>query len=395
MDFIQLYNKYHRYIVGCDIKKFVDIVKLMFGTSLNIIIAATPKKSQDKLILKIFPREVNSNLINQYDLDEVEIKFYTYLTKRYLLTKRTPHIVGIYNQQRCTQLHTFLKSLVPQCPSTNERLSNKLKFDYDEKRICELLLKNQLKIIPDEFNLTMIEHCELDLEDWITQQLNDIKINALSIDKFISDLQRILFQVIFTQAIIKKDHPGYQHGDLIGINILLVFENSYKSNEYASYSYEDRIFYLPMNGPIAKINDFGRSVIADPKDPIESKSFDKKYDKLEHYNPFNKKTDMYNLFMDLYLGENSLMYQVHLLGLSEKIYESCMDLILEFLDVDAVHKAANNDGNLFQHQVQIDGIPILESTVKSPDKYLKSSIFDSYRKEPDSVVMRFNVSAES
>ena len=71
----------------------------------------------------------------------------------------------------------------------------------------------------------------------------------------------ILFQLIFTLAIIQKKYPAFRHNDLKANNILLDISPKPKQPRFYDYRYEDKSFSLPDIGIQVRLWDFDFSCI--------------------------------------------------------------------------------------------------------------------------------------
>ncbi len=403
MDFIEEYDDLKKVKLTCDIKNLFKINRIMMGQggSHNIILDVTDKKN-NKLIIKIIPEIIHFNVEKEPDYDQLEIKFYQFFTKKYLLTNRTPHIVGIYNHQKCTKIDTLINAIKKpiKCPTYEDKLIKKTKNDAIQEKLCALMSKYEKKLIKSEYDILLLEHCDLDFSDLIYTRMSYIKSVKPSaalqyVDLFIYELHRILFQIIFTLAIIKDDYPGFEHGDLFVRNILLSYESSYLDNDFVAYHYKNKIFYLPANGYYAKINDFGMTVILgeiEPNDYSLIKNLNKYYNK----NPFNQKTDIFNLLHDIYDGQNLGTASINKLIIDNKIhpekYKYLHQFLNRFIQTRIIDKINTNNPDLLDETWNIDSISILEKTVLTPSQYLLGKFFNEFSKLPknSNVVNHYN-----
>ncbi|XWV24812.1 putative serine threonine protein kinase [Tupanvirus deep ocean] len=404
MDFKYLYDSFSKLKFNCNITNLFKIKRIMFGSggSSNIVIDVRDKNNNE-LIIKIIPDINFYNIKIKPDTNLLEIKFYQFFTEKYILTERTPHLVGIYNHQNCTRLDKLLLNIKPSkktCPSYEDKLKKKINQSKVDFMICDLLLRHQMKILGPIFDVVLLEYCGGELHSMIEWYLNQIKITSGSAQKnitniFISDLNRILFQIIFTLAIIKEDYPGFLHGDFFIRNILVSSETKYNDMDYIAYYYKQKIFYLPANGIYAKINDFGLTVIANELEP-NTYEIDKQFHKLYNKNPFNEKSDIFNLLHDIYDGQNWGSQSIKKLGNNLKIpknkFDEIRSFINNFIKVDAIDKINNTNKFLLDQTWDIDGIKILENSVRTPNEYLMRNIFSGLQFLPANanIVRHFN-----
>ena len=405
MDFILLNNNLRYDKISCNVVDQFKIKKIIFGSggSNNIILDVDDLNKNNKLIIKIIPDFIYFNVKIKPNHDQLEIKFYQFFTKKYLLTARTPHIVGIYSYQKCSQIDKLLKKIAPDtkiCPSYEDRLRRKIKPNIVNEKLCDLLLQHEMKILGPDYDIVLLEYCPYELRgviQWHLYQIKNSKRKQLYhvINNFIHELNRILFQTIFTLAIIKDDYPGFLHGDFFVRNILISYEDTYELNDFVAYYYKQRIFYLPANGPYSKFNDFGLSVIANEIEP-NTYEFEKILNKLYHRNPFNQKSDIFNLLHDIYDGQNlgtsSINRWAVELGISSETIKPIRKFLNNFIKVNTIDQINGNNSMLLDDTWNIDGIKILEDTVATPNEYLTKKYFTSLQTLPKEakIIRHFN-----
>ncbi|AGC02064.1 putative divergent protein kinase [Acanthamoeba polyphaga moumouvirus] len=405
MNFKNLYDKFHNFNIGCDIIKSVKIKNILYGSggSNNIILSVEDKK-KDNLIVKIIPEVIYSNVKIEPDKDQLEIKFYQFLTRKYVLTDRTPHIVGIFKHKKCENITKLLKNikLGEKCPTYEETLTGKYIVPESDYNICQLLLMHEMKLLNSSFDMILLEYCAYDFSYFIRNSVLDINNSnndnySETISIFSYEIQRILFQLIFTLAIIKDDYPGFYHGDFFVRNILLSYTKEYEQNDYIAYHYLDKIFYLPANGFYSKINDFGTTVIIGELTP-NTYDLEEKYRKMFRINPYNKKNDIFNLLHDIYYGGN--------LG-TISIVDMCLDLkmnftkifdirniLSKFINVDILDDINSHNRIMLDRTWNIDTIKILEDSVLSPQEYLLENTFELFETLPQDaeIIKHYNAS---
>lgn len=383
MEFISDYKIYSKIKLNCNLGENVSVKKIMYGDggSDNIIVKANISKSAP-LIIKIFPIDFYHNVKQTPNFHELEIKFYKFFTNKYLLTNRTPHIVGIYNYAHCDGIEKLIKNklLKRPCVNINTQLEKNIKQTYSDNNLCGLLLGIKMKITTTKYDMALIEYCDIDLTEFIYDGLEMVKDRS-NTDFFIYELHVIFFQLIFTLAIIKDDYPGFFHGDLYLRNVLLRSIRNKKDNDYVAYHYFNKIFYLPANGIYAKINDFGMTVIANK---IEPNVFDPNIDPRQKfsgsgsgYDPFDTKTDLYNFFIDFY---RMITEFAHDLNISAKKINPIFDMLLIYFNLNIIDKISNKD--LLDDIRHISNIDILKKTLKTPSEYLTGNHFKMFSKLP-------------
>uniref|UniRef100_A0A6G6ABN5 Divergent protein kinase n=1 Tax=Borely moumouvirus TaxID=2712067 RepID=A0A6G6ABN5_9VIRU len=406
MNFKNLYDKFHNFDLNCDITKNIIIKKYLYGSggSSNIILSVEDKK-KDNLIVKIIPDIIYSNVKIEPDNQQLEIKFYQFLTKKYILSDRTPHIVGIFKHKKCENISKLLKNikLDEKCPTYEETLTGKYIVPESDYNICQLLLMHEMKLLNSSFDIVLLEYCEYDFSTFIKNSIMDINDsdndnypNVMGL--FYYEIQRILFQLIFTLSIIKDDYPGFYHGDFFVRNILLSYVKDHKENDFVAYHYLDKTFYLPANGFYSKINDFGTTIIIGELTP-NTYGLQENYRKMFRINPYNKKNDIFNLLHDIYYGNNLGTISIIDLCLDLKMnFTKIFDirnLLSKFINVSIIDDINSKNRNMLNGTWNIDTIKILEDSVLSPEEYLLGKTFELFEKLPENVkiIKHFNLIA--
>src|SRR5690606_1066114 len=139
----------------------------------------------------------------------------------------------------------FILSIIPEnskkCPTYEQKLTQKINLTESNLKLCNILHRLEFKLIDNQFNLVMLEYCTSDLSMLLLHHMNQLKNKTrlkLIEFNFVNDFDRILFQLIFTLAIIKDDYIGFIHGDFFMRNILLNEEKNYKFYDYVAYHYK-------------------------------------------------------------------------------------------------------------------------------------------------------------
>jgi len=401
MNFNTKYSIFHNIPFECNLKKYFRINNIYVGSggSHNLILDISDK-NKHYAVIKIIPKMVRFNVKKKPNRDQLEIKFYQFLTKKYLRTDRTPHIVGIYNHKKCSPYDKLLLHLNPDmkhCPTKQDYLTKKINISHVQTVLCEQYEKYNHELIDKDYDMLLLEYCNLDLSYFLEWNMNRIKSeqSKFNLAGFIYQLERLFFQIIFTLTIIKDDYPGFIHGDFFVRNILLLVETAYASNDYVAYHYEQRIFYLPANGIYVKINDFGYSVLVNELEPVEYK-YKKKYHKYNNVNPFNPKNDLFDFFYDIYDGQNmgttSLMKLAKAKALPSKTIKVLRSFLSKFFDIKTIDRVNIINRELLQKTWYIDKIPVLENSLMTPREYLVGHYFKPFQDLPPNarIVKHFN-----
>lgn len=403
MNFPDLYRLFsHTKITPKFIKEY-SIERIMVGSGGSEDIIIYYKKGKTDLIAKVFLHTLGPNeKKSRASRINYEIKIFQFLTKKFVLTNRTPHLVGIYNHQTSSNLTHFINRAIiypEKCLTYEEKLTKNSNRSYVDDVVCDIRTKVKLGIMNNSFDIALLEYCDTNLGNvihWYMSELNK-KPSKNTLNDFLYHLHRILFQLIFTLAIIQEDYPGFCHDDFFCRNILVSVDQTHANTDYVEYIYHKQKFYFPANGYWSKINDFGYSVIVNHVDTERYSTRTKPWQKYHHQNPFNHKIDIFNLLHDIYDGQNLGTESIMEMHITSKIPPSYIKKICQFMnnfiDINIIDKINKNNKQLADNTWHIDKIPLLERTVYTPKEYLASGVFDvfTYRPPKSNIIRTYNL----
>jgi hypothetical protein len=399
------YDEIKSLVIKTDLEKIIKIHDLFlgFGGSSSVIVYGTLLKSRCQkelpIIIKFIPDNIYINVSIIPDSVEVGIRIHQFLVKNFVLNDRTPHIAGIYNFQIVSNLDKVLDQLLMEkCPRIDDTYLKK--YDQRTLALCDLKMKMKYNLIKQSCYTTILEFCPLQLSTMLYNIMNFVKNSKKKEDAVhvvTLFLKRIIFQIIFTLAIIKEDYPGFRHGDLFIRNILGTKIDHIPEDYFVAYHYKQKIFYQSCIGPYIKIIDFDYAILADELKPNVYALF-KNFDKYKHYNPFNAKNDLFTILYDIYDGQNlggeSITYLHQELGLDDELMEPVYNTLHQFLDLNVIKKITKENKSILDNTWNIDDIPILEECVRAPEEYLLDDTFQIYQKLPKNakIIKHFNKS---
>lgn len=333
----------------------------------------------DKFVYKIIPYFFKHKFEKiRRNNDQMEILVYDLLERDFLSKNITQHIVGYYDNYK-----TNLKRIVNiRCQTEEESYSTKTK--PDNLMLCELkdgIKRGKIKEISD---VVVIEKCDWTIEKWIYNILESKSI--LKYIRLKEELIRIIFQVIFTLAVIQHKFPSFVHNDLFLRNILGKVisnhndHNDHSDDEYDEYIFGDKKFYLKTNGFCVKINDFGYAL--ERNKFLSTNIF--VADEFKNSMPTIdcKKCDLFNFLHDLYDGQNlggkSVMQIIKKKSQEKKTF--VRNIFKKFLDVKLIDKI-NKHGNksALDRTWSIKNNKYLNDVVSEPKDYLLSNVFDKLK----------------
>jgi hypothetical protein len=372
MDFINKLNEFNTSydIIKHNIKKSVakKLIKTGQGGSNNIVIIS------DDYALKIIPNIINKTYKIQADNDLKEVLFYRLFTNEFIINNITLHIVGFYKKYNIS-----INDVLPhKCLTLDEEIMlPRNKINYNMEKLCYIKKLYEKKFVENSAIVLVLEKCETTISEMFKElMLSKKRTKAVS---FKIELRRIIFQLVFTLAVIQDKYPNFIHNDLFLRNILAINEYMYNMNDYIEYIYGNRSYYLPANGLFIKINDFGYSLnlptikstlVDDIKNNVDN-SFEIK----------NNKRDLWTFFYDLYNGANMGSYSINID--TRKVFISILqNEIGRFFDYKLIDKINKKNLGVLDRQWSIAESKMLKNIVKLPKKYFEDNTFNYFFKLP-------------
>ena len=320
----------------------------------------------DHFVYKIIPYfNKRKNHLTRLDHDQKEINVYNILTNEFILKKKTPHIVQIYDSYKINITNIFNKQ---KCSDLkNFYLKQNDKIFLHKCYLLKLLKENEIKKIAD---VCILEKCSETISNHVKLILDSNKLNKYDI--LIDFINRICFQIIFTLAIIQQKYPSFVHNDFFLRNILGKIETNYTDNQYIVYVFNGKHFYLPANGFYVKINDFGFTL--------------EKTNMLSTNILFGaiscQKCDLYNFLHDLYdgqgLGAKSVMFLIK--NKSIKNINKVKNCFRKYIDVKMIDKINKINKKKLDRDWNISDNKFLLDFIDKPFDYLMDNTFSFFTK---------------
>jgi hypothetical protein len=342
-------------------------------------------------VIKIIPIIKEYNDIIQPNNNLIEIENYKILTNEFV--KITPHIVFMYNKYTINDINIILPE---KCLSLDEKINlNQHSINSDVEHLCLLKSYNDKKILDNKLNIIILEYCYTNISDYIENFLKNY--NKI---EFINIINRIIFQVIYTLAVIQDKYPNFIHNDLFLRNIMAITETKYNNNDYIEYKFNNIKYYFPANGIYIKINDFNFTLgLVKTKETLINDikyNTDYIYSRFEINNPVR---DIYTFLFDLYDGSNFGSKSVKQLlkdNLNDKslrkniikIFKKEIKKYFDYKTIDKLKKINNDIDDIWN----ISESKILKNTVRKPTEYFNNNIFKSYTVLPpgSKIIKSFN-----
>lgn len=380
MDFNKELNNFNDnyYKIKKEIKKAIKEKNITTGSggSSNIIIL------RENYVIKVIPDQKNYFLKVKPNNDYLETEIYKKLTNEYLLKNKTPHLVGLFKKYI---LEDIKIALPHKCLTLDERIM--LPYHKREpliERLCEIKKSYENKQIDKKATIAILENCPTTIQEQLEILLGKKQKIEEKIHTFNKFIKRVIFQFMVTLGKIQLDYPKFIHNDLFLRNILAVNITDYDSTDYVEYHHLGKKYYLPANGIYIKINDFGYSLnILNKNSTLENEIIQSSNNMFEIKNQLR---DVYTFFFDFYDGPGLGSLSVKTL-ISNQIkdikhrnllmlnFRKQIGLFFNYKIIEKIHSL--NLGSL-DNIWNISDSKILMSTIKKPNDYFKSKIFDSF-----------------
>ncbi len=306
------------------------------------------KKTNPEIYGNNDSKNLDVKLLNQ---GETEITILNLLKENFIETGKISGIIEIIESAVCTGKIANMDT--SNCMEWKK--SNTKDFEsYIMSMFCEQKELISEGIAYDSFSFIVMEHADISLKKFISKYINK---DILGYQLFKS----ILFQVIHTLSTIQKVYPGFKHNDLHTDNVIISIDHDFSYNpmnmKYIKYTINDEKFIIPYYGCLAKIIDFGFSVIPE-----------------------------LNIYSSI-IYEKVIMRQrpySDLLFLMTDVYHTCENDAVEILieELDDTGYYINSDVYLLKNK-----------KIKHTFEFLKNKNWDDYRKfevNEDHIIMEFN-----
>jgi hypothetical protein len=387
MDFKQKYKKYSKEKFSCSKPPSDEPITIAmgYGGSENMVVL------YKDYVLKIVPNRLYHTI--QTADDDMEILFYKLFTKRFLLTDKTPHIVGFYQNFNCDDIRPYIKHYerefgVKKCASVDDVLVG-LQVPAPNIAVCKFNSMIKYNVIGKDFQLNVLEKCDEGLDNFLlgwTGYISSLDKAQIAIDFeiFLFVLDDFLFQIIFTLTIIQDRYPWFSHRDLFAHNVLLSMSKIKDDNAFNMYHYGGKHFYLPASRHCTKLNDFGFSIIdSADSEAIISKKVDKNRNFFEYEGdttvPIDRKkpdhkNDLLLFLTDLYGMRFYIRQKFH--DLYPQAYDLFVSKIGEYIDLSIIDSLKKDFGGR-----GVQNSKLLQRAIKTPRELLMGGLFD-YLTEP-------------
>lgn len=322
-----------------------------------------------------------------------EIRFYEIFTREFLLTDRTPHIVGIYNT---IGIRDFTYYVPFDCRKIDEILAAPEQIadtDWVIQSICDKKSELRHKMLLPASNGLVLEKCDFQLGEYlrgIADEYKD-KSDADMVDSLLGTLWKFAFQILFTLAVIQEKYPSFVHNDLYLRNILCVYQDV-GENDYIAYYFAGRTFYFPARGYCCKIADFGISVMP----PRIVSQVDKDMDLLP-ISPFTKKDAKRDVFTFLYSFYSQYDNSISQIFASRPAVATALRdrFFAHFINVDYIDRIQRANRNYLDWMYYFSQSNILRGFVREPHEYLRGDLYAGLDVLPEggSVIAEYNKEA--
>lgn len=347
------------------------------GGSSNIIII------RSNYVIKITPNMKGTKSNNDY----LEPEIYKKLTRNFLQTDITPHIVGSYKKYTLDDIKIVFPS---KCLTLDELIVLPVeKRNKTQEELCKIKKSYENNFVNKKAIITVLENCPTTIEAQLIYIISGKEKFITRLVRFTALIRRILFQFMFTLGQIHLQYPDFIHNDLFLRNILAVVITEYDINDYVQYNHMGKKYYLPANGIYIKINDFGYTLnILDKNSTLENEI---KQSSNSSFEINNKLRDVYTFLYDLYDGQGLGSFSVkkiitdYVKNNEEnkkfiEIFKKQIGLFFDYVIIDKIH--SKNMGAL-DWIWNISESKILSKTIKKPNDYFKANLFDFFLELPD------------
>lgn len=254
-------------IFNCgDLSKFETIIKTRLSVPPHVGSSIFYLCEYDKLRMLVKIYLYRKNMPELYNFKELgttteadsEIKIMSILREEFINTKITPCIANLFFHKTCNNLVKNIKA------TKNNRITEGLAEDLEnyQNLIDAGLAENKISYL-------VMELCNDGLNDLVETSLTPTSITTM---------RNVLFQLVYTLAVITDKYPQFKHGDLHYGNVLLQVTEEFDETaiKYMAFTFKGKTWHVPYMGFTIKIIDFGYSSLPE-KNIVSSINDDKVY----------------------------------------------------------------------------------------------------------------------
>lgn len=336
---------------------------------------------------------------------KLEVAIANYLTDRFYKTDRVPGICPVYLAAQGDRLSDVIIQGEIPCPTLEDSYLGRHNLLPDDLKVCQLLGKTNI----DGFDISdlgtpvisdaakayylMVTPSRDVLYD-VLYRIMTTRVQELGVGESSSQaldvLDRIIFQIVFTLAVIQEDCPGFTHSDLALRNIVANYTSDPDGLSISHY-FGGKAWCHPAHGIGVEIIDFGMARI------LPSGQAGGSREQLHH--DIGATSDSITQCDNVWWFLKELYIEIYSMCRNNRIPNAARRSLLErverLLDMDIV-------GDLFEYDVRRDMIgaafslkrfPKILATAKTPQEYLLGGYFDHMLLPEDSetkIAYRFN-----
>lgn len=195
----------------------------------------------------------NGKTIHQTD---AEIRILDLFRQNLIDKNITPCILELIFSHECPTLEKIYPS-PEECDFVAKDYRNTSPDSSVYDTLCEYKKMVEAGLAHDRAAFLVLERCDMTLEEYLRKSINTPVSMAI--------FKSLIFQIIYTFWAIRQIWPGFVHLDLHTENIMLKFDPRYRYSatdpRFVIFSVNGKQFTVPYFGIIAKLIDFGFSII--------------------------------------------------------------------------------------------------------------------------------------
>lgn len=294
----------------------------------------------------------------------LELEISQFLSDRFCVTGKAPSICPVYHLDEGDCLDQIIA--VKNCPSLEDQYLGNHTLCPTHLDQCHLLghptnvIKSKLGWVPEQLDGSyrlMIMGYGNPFGRFIHTILVALRQNSgpPESDAILLAFDRILFQLIFTLAVVQEEYPGFVHDDLHVHNLRVKLIEGDDPTLYSIYHFGEQRWQLPIRGDYAMIADQESAIIHEAEDQITQK--DNVWKML-----FGMYTYYHQRFREM---KTPRKIGALVLGRLERLLE--MELVQEL-----------EQAGVTWMQCSLRYLPRIAKSAKTPAQYLLEGYFDQF-----------------
>jgi len=329
---------------------------------------------------------------------KLEVAISSFLTRRFYLTDKVPGICPIFLTGQGDSITEIIRVDTNSCPTIEDTVLGRHAAHPTELRLCQLSGKTNLYgMTQDQHNRVyfpqtstkyrlMIMEDQISSETFLDYVIDTCKIaivEHMEPTQAIAEMDRFLFQIVFTLAVIQEQYPGFVHGDL-ALRNLMIRDMELDSDLVTVYHFGGQQWHHVSGGVDVVMIDFGQSMILpDPDHPDHSREFSEVLDAETTDTTIRQNTQCDDIWWCLRGLHQELVLHAIEARIPKTVMHPLLHRVERLLDMEFIRELQESTmlDLIGELPISLHYFPKILATAKTPKEYLLQGYFDHMRME--------------